>query len=382
MNINTSGATFSSIVGIGVKLKKLAETSGQEYLFLNRGVNAVCPIDLKEVVTGIDFNSPRIQVYPPNKGMPELRQAINAEYFAGEVDPETISIVPGGMPAIDLAVQVLQPDKLYFAQFFWGSYAKLAKIRGVETGTYHSLDELIALFHRDKSVLSKNNAVLICDPNNPLGSKMHDEELFVQIRQLNAMGIVVLFDSPYRRLFCCREDSFFQRLSGLSNVIITESFSKSMGLSGQRIGFIYSGESAFNEELNIRILYSMNGVNAFAQELVYKLIETKAGRRAVQAFRAKTVEDIRKNISYLRENGLLQENFYASDKPVGIFAVVNQSEEELLQHRIGSVSMNYFTANKTPQTAAMSRICVSVPHEKFALFFDRLVGKKRLKVEL
>jgi len=367
MEINKSGATFSSIVGIGVKLKKRSEEQKQEYLFLNRGVNAVCPIDLKEVVCKIDFNTPRIQVYPPNKGMQELRKAISEEYFGGQSDPDQISIVPGGMPAIDLTVQTLKLDKLYFANYFWGSYAKVAKIRGIETAHYSSPADLIRKIKADTP--ERKVAVLLCDPNNPVGDKMDDDNLVQWIRALNSLGAVVLFDSPYRRIYCGKEDPLFRQIGALENVIILESFSKSMGLSGQRIGFIHSVNAEFNEELNIRILYSINGVNAFAQELIYLLLTTEEGRKAVLNFRKKTAEDIGKNITWLQEQGLLAKQLYTKNKPVGIFAVVNKSEEELLNYRIGSVSMNYFTSQKTSETAAMSRICVSVPHETFVRFF-------------
>jgi len=372
MEINNSGATFSSIVGIGVKLKKMSEESGQEYLFLNRGVNAVCPINLKDVVSLIDFNSNRIQVYPPNKGLPELRKAISEEYFQDAVSIEDISIVPGGMPAIDLTVQTLKLDKLYFANYFWGSYAKLAKIRGLETGTYLDPEDLLERARKEAPV--KKLAVLICDPNNPVGDKMKDSALQALITELDALGVVVIFDSPYRRIFHGKEDTLFHTLSQLKNVIITESFSKAYGLSGQRIGFVYSSNRDFNEELNIRILYSMNGVNAFAQELIYRLITTPAGKKAVSEFRQKTVKDIQLNIAWLRDNALLVNALYAENKPVGIFAVVNKTEEELLRFRIGSVSMNYFTAVKTPETAAMSRICVSVPHTTFVRFFEKVTA--------
>jgi aspartate aminotransferase len=373
MEINKSGATFSSIVGIGVKLKKLSEEQGLEYLFLNRGVNAVCPIDLTDIVSQIDFNSPRIQVYPPNKGMPELRQAINEEYFEGSSTIDNISIVPGGMPAIDLSVQTLNLDKIYFANYFWGSYAKLAKIRKLETGTFLDPEDLLE--KAQKEAPSKKLAVLLCDPNNPVGDKMNDGDLLTLIQVLNRMGVVVLFDSPYRRIFCGKEDSLFRKLMKLQNVIILESFSKAYGLSGQRIGFIHSSHNEFNEELNIRILYSMNGVNAFAQELVYKLISTEAGKKAVGTFRKKTAKDIGLNIAWLKERGFLVGSLYSENKPVGIFAVVNKSEEELLKYRIGSVSMNYFTSTKTAETAAMSRICVSVPHATFTRFFDKVPVK-------
>lgn len=374
MNINKSGATFSSIVGIGAKVQQLSRETGREYLFLNRGINAVCTIDLSGVLQHVDVNSTRVQVYPPNKGLPELRQAINDEYFAGQSNIENIAITSGGMAALDLVVQTLQLDKLLYAQYFWGSYAKLATIRGIANESYESLEHLVEQYSEQRA---ENIAVLVCDPNNPVGNKMDDEELFDAIRRLNDAGAVVIFDSPYRRLFCDNEDTFFQRLLALDNVIITESFSKSFGLSGQRLGFVHCTNSAFQEELNIRLLYSANGVNAFAQALVHALITTPEGKRAAAEFKRETVADIGKNIAYLQQHHLLVDDLYANTAPVGIFAVVKISEEELLQHRIGSVGMKYFTHNKTQATLETARICVSVPHAKFVQFFDAVVAAQQ-----
>jgi aspartate aminotransferase len=382
MEIKKSGATFSSIVGIGAKVKKLSEETGVEYLFLNRGVNAVCSIDLTEVVKLIDFNSVRIQVYPPNTGTVELRTAINEEYFAGKSAIGNISITPGGMPAIDLPVQILNLDTVYFSKFFWGSYAKLCTIRGVKSDTYEDLGSFVKFVKELRStetVTPKKFAVLLCDPNNPIGDKMDDAEMMGHVEALNSMGVIVIFDSPYRRIFNDSSDTFFQQLYELENVIIAESFSKAMGLSGQRIGFIHSRNKEFNDELNIRILYAFNGVNAFAQELVWKLLTSPEGKKAVNDFKKKTVEDIGKNIKYLHDNNLLVEKLYAHSKPVGIFSVVNISEEELLKNRIGSVSMVYFTNNKNEEAKATSRICVSAPHEKFKLYFDKLLASKQVQ---
>lgn len=369
MEINASGATFSSIVGIGAKVKKLSEETGQEYLFLNRGVNAVTHIRLEEIIKKMDFNSASIQVYPPNKGIPELRRAINCEYFEGSCDIENIQLVPGGMPALDLTLQTLKIDKLYHGKYFWGSYGKIAGIRKISTATYETLHELnLKLRNSNEKV-----AVLICDPNNPLGNKIDDSYLYEQIKALNEAGAIIIFDSPYRRLFI--QDDFFYKLSKLDNVIITESFSKSLGLSGQRLGFIYSGSKAFNDELNIRLLYSYNGVNAFAQQLVLQLLTTEEGKKAVKEFRDRTCSDIERNIKFLSDHELLYKPFYQNSKPLGIFAVINITEEELLEHRIGSVSMKYFSNEKTALEQSLSRICVSAPHQKIVRFFTPIVHK-------
>lgn len=375
MEINKSGATFSSIVGIGAKVKKMMEESGEEYLFLNRGINAVCPIDLTEVIKLIDFNSAKIQVYPPNKGLPELREAINQEYFIGKSNIDNVAIVPGGMSAIDVVVQILDLDIVYFSKYFWGSYQKLCTIRGLESDTFENLNsfvESIKKLRKSETAVPKKIAVLLCDPNNPVGNKLDDAELLEQIKLLSDLGVIVIFDSPYRRLFYDSNDTLHQELLLLENLIITESFSKTMGLSGQRIGFIHSTDKAFNDELNVRLLYAFNGVNAFAQELVLKLLTTPEGKKAVSDFKKKTVEDVTKNIQYLQENNLLFDKLYKNTKPVGIFTVINISEEDLLKNRIGSVGMVYFTNDKTAEIKATSRICVSVPHEKFKLFFDKM----------
>ena len=81
MKINISNATFSSIVGIGQKVKRASKESGEQYLELNRGVNAVTEIDLTEVMKQIDFNSKEFQVYAPNLGIESFRKSITKEYF-------------------------------------------------------------------------------------------------------------------------------------------------------------------------------------------------------------------------------------------------------------------------------------------------------------
>ena len=119
MKINTSGAILSRIVQIGEKLKELSRENGKEYLPLNRGVNQVVPIDLTAVVKSIDFNSPEIQVYPHGAGRPELRRAINDEFFMGKSSPDHILITAGGMHALDLVAQTVRVGKLYLATYYW-----------------------------------------------------------------------------------------------------------------------------------------------------------------------------------------------------------------------------------------------------------------------
>jgi len=365
MKINFSGSKLSNIVEIGAKLRRMQKESGQDFLFLNRGINAVCPVDLSQVINQIDFNSPDIQVYPPAQGRIDLREAINSEYFNEKSSPDNIVISAGGISGLDIAFQTPIIDKVYLPEFFWGSYFQMLRIRKIECQNYTSIDELI-----QNPAKFTNSAVVICDPNNPLGNKHDDSKILDAIRKLDRLNVTVLIDSPYRRVFYDQSDNFYQQLLEFENVIILESFSKSIGLSGQRLGFMHSTNKDFVSEFRTRIYYTTNGVNAFAQVLVRDLLKTEKGKEIVHNFKIETREAIRKNIEYLESRHLLAEEFYKTSKPVGIFVVVNKSEDVLLKSHIGSVSLGYFTLNKKEMASKFARICVSVPREKFVAFFE------------
>jgi aspartate/methionine/tyrosine aminotransferase len=366
MKINISNATFSSIVGIGQKVKRATKETGREYLELNRGVNAVVEIDLENIIKTIDFNSKEFQVYAPNLGIESFRKSILKEYFPSiDVNEESlnyVSVTPGGMPALDLVIQILNVENVLFPKFYWGSYSKMATIRKRSFSFYESIESL------DVDKLNESSCVFICDPNNPTGIKINDEKLLNKIEELTKKGVIVVFDSPYRKLFFDNDD-FFNTISKFDNLIITESFSKWIGLSGLRMGFIFCKNKDFNSELNIRLLYEFNAVSSPSQMIVERVISTPEGKEAHTKFRNITVDNIRKNIELLKNLELLPYEIYGDKSPIGIFSVIKKSEDFLFQNRIGAVGMDKFVYHDKDYWSSYSRICVSVKHELFYKFF-------------
>lgn len=367
MKIKDYGAKYSSIVGIGEMIKDLENKTNNKYLYLNRGINSVVNIDLENIIPMIDFNSTDIQVYPPNSGILPLKKSINDEYFYGESDPKNIFIVNGGMSGLDLIMKTLDIKKLYSYQYYWGAYLNILKINGIGHGTYVSYESIY-----DNIDEYKGNAVIICDPNNPIGNKYNDDKLLDIINILDSEGIITIFDSPYRKIFT-DDDTLYEELLSFKNVIITDSFSKSLGLSGQRIGFVHSLNEDFNNMFNINLLYATNGINAFSQHLIHKLLSTKDGEKSIMDFKLKTREHIKKNIDFLKDKDLLADELYLDSFPMGIFVVVNRSFDDLLKHNIGSVPMSFFTKNEDIINKNYSRICVSVDHDIFKEFFEKLI---------
>ena len=367
MKTKHSGAKYSAIVSIGEKLAKLERETGEKYLRLNRGIPAVTNIDLSEIIPLIDFNSPEIQVYPPNSGHYKLKKAINKYYFQGQTTEEHIYVTAGGMSALDLVFRTIDTKEVILPEFYWGAYVNTLKINKKDYGFYSSFEELLG-----KKDELKNSAVLVCDPNNPIGNKYDDQMLLDMVSELNNNGTTIIWDSPYRKLFYEEDDSFYAQLMQFENVIIVESFSKSMGLSGQRLGFVHTTNTEFNTELNINILYVTNGINGFAQVLVEKLLSTAQGQKAAKTFRQQTIADMQLNIAYLKEKGFLADEFYQSSTPVGIFTVVNMSEEALLKHKIGSVGLYYFTQTSKALGKKYARLCIAVPHTELKKYFDKI----------
>ena len=368
MHINKSGALYSSIVGVTEQLKKLQQQTGEEYLLLNRGINTVETIDLNAVIPNIDFNSPGQQFYAPNSGKEELRDAINTEYFADKTSTDNIIITGGGMNALDLTIQTIDIENIFFAKYFWAAYPNVIKMRGKTPAIYENFEWL---YNNPNKI--KGQAVIICDPNNPVGHKVPDETILELVKFLNDNGTIVLYDSPYRRIFHDVNDTLYQQFLNLENVIIIESFSKSIGLSGQRLGFVHCNVPEFRKEFNIRLLYETNSINAFAQSLVYNLLATPEGKNAVKNFKENTTAAIAKNIRFLRENNLLAEGFYQEVEPMGIFVVLNMSQDELLKYNIGSVSMKHFTIMEEKKADKYARVCVSVSHDKLKRFFNAML---------
>ncbi len=363
MEICPTGAPVSTIIEIGNRARKMQEMTGEPMLLLHAGVNNVTSLDVNAVARDINFNQPLLQHYPGSAGRPEFRQAISNHYFAGRADIANILITAGGTNGLFLALKTLNVSHVMTPKFFWGTYKMLTITNRLQHCVYDNFADLLK-----KVPTLDHTAVIISDPGNPLGDKTEDSVLLEVIYKLDSLGTPVIFDVPYRYLFTNSEDSLYRRLLSLENVIIVESFSKSIGLSGYRTGFMHNSNAAFIREASKNLLYCSNGVNVAGQEIIRLLLETQTGNQIVNEYKKITVEHIRKNIAWLKENKLLASELYPDRDPIGIYAVLNVTSAELEKNRIFGVPLSYFSSEKEPYEP-LTRLCVSVKHDVFVSFF-------------
>ncbi len=368
MEIRPTGVKISDIIEIGNRARKYIQETGEKALLIHVGINNVTQLDLNSLVQKLDFNQPTMQNYPGASGLVKLKNSINQYYFGNKTSDNLIHITSGGMNGLYLTLKTLNISTVYTPAFYWGTYRMLSQINRLQHSTYNDFNHLARL-----AVETDHAAFIINDPGNPLGEKNPDSELLEIINKLDTLGHPIILDVPYRKLFTGETDPFYQRILSFENVIVVESFSKSLGLSGYRTGFVHSVNPLFNREFGKNLLYCSNGVNVVGQEIIHLLLSSEEGKQSARNYQQETVEHICKNIQWLQENGFLANQLYKNTTPTGIYAAVNVSCDILEKHRIFGVPLSFFTLASGFENYA--RICVSEQHATFTSFFSPLARK-------
>lgn len=193
--------------------------------------------------------------YSPPKGNPFLRRSLqHAESLAAAAVLQPPIICAGAGAGIASALFALFNDggdlivvDPYFVQHEALAGLARARITYVPAPPPFRLpvDDIIA------SLSSSTKAILLCTPNNPTGVVYSDEELTTLSRVATKNGTYVIVDEIYRDFVYSASFNVAPSLLGVcENAIIVRGFSKSLGVAGWRIGYVFA-----NDDLLSRIAY-------------------------------------------------------------------------------------------------------------------------------
>jgi len=358
MKVNKANVTYSSIVQIGENINKIEKETGEKYLKLHRGVMDVTTLDIDSLNLDLNLNGGKTQQYSGNDGSPELIETIKEEFgLEGHV-----VITPGGMAGLDLLINSLGEETIWIPNYHWGSWNKILTTHGKEIKTFDDF--------KIEDFMPRSGVVMLCYPSNPTGYCPDVDVIKNFLARSKDAGITVVLDLPYYYLFNEVNDGlndfFFE------NVIVVSSFSKSIGLSGYRVGYITTKNEELYQTLRIRSLYKYNSISTLPQHIVNELLKEKT---AIAEYRKKTVDSIKKNIMVLDMHGLLFDEY--PNMPTGPFAVVSVSYDELLKNKISSVPLSKFSLNKQLKHENCSRISVAVDHKVFWEYFEKMLVNEK-----
>lgn len=273
--------------------------------------------------------------YMPNAGYPEARETLSRWAQAEQKVPVPASNIvitvgaAGGLNCIFRAIlepgdEVVCPAP-YFVEYasYCGNYGGVLKAVKSAPGSFKLDIEGIAA-----ALTSRTRALLINSPNNPAGviySEDELRELAEALRKANARfggrPVVLIADEPYRFL------AFDGRtvpsvLPFYEYSVVCSSFSKNLGLAGERIGYLCvnpaMGEEAARELTSALILTNriLGGVNApcIGQKLVIHGLRDIALAQKLQHDQLAVYEERRECMSAVLSGAGLE-----FQKPAGTF---------------------------------------------------------------
>lgn len=278
-------------------------------------------------IVGIDM--PGRHAYMPNAGYPETRAAV-AAYLSRNHEvtlmADHIMMTCGAGGALNVILKTLLDagDEVLTPAPFFVEYRFYADNAGGVLKTVRTMEDFsLDLEAMADAINDRTKVVLINSPNNPTG-KVYDEASIRKLADLlreksRAMGKVIYLvsDEPYSEIVYdgIQIPSILKAYAGS---IIATSYSKSLSLPGERIGFIAVHPDIFDVDEVISGMVLCNRILGFvnAPALMQRVI---AG---IQGMRVDVVE-------YRRKRDLLCEGLaacgYEFHKPEGAFYLFPKS---------------------------------------------------------
>jgi len=259
--------------------------------------------------------------YTSNMGIEELREVI-AERYGVSIDNVMITagaseaLLNASLAFIEEGSRVIIPSPNFLSYF---TYAKICKAKTTQIKTHENefkvdVNEFSEVISRDVSVIFLNY------PNNPTGAVMDKKDLREIAEIAKDYDAIVISDEIYGEIYY---DVKPGSLAGYENVIVINGFSKSLAMTGWRIGYVIAERDLMDSMLKV---HQVNGVcaPAFAQKAVADVISEGLFDKLVK----KMVLEFRRRRDYLYSE--LKE-FFEVVKPEGAFYMFPKVNEDCVE---------------------------------------------------
>lgn len=177
------------------------------------------------------------------------------------VDFENIFLGVGSDEPIDLIIRMYcEPgqDSILITPPTYGMYKVAANINDVKirevllTPNFH-----LQVDHVLKATDSQTKVLFLCSPNNPTGNNLKKTDIVKLISKFP--GIVVL-DEAY--IDFSGQESMAELVQQYPNLVVLQTFSKSFGLAGIRLGIAISNPEIIEVMLKVKAPYNINKLTA------------------------------------------------------------------------------------------------------------------------
>ena len=225
--------------------------------------------------------------YPQVEGTRELRERIAALYQGAT--PDHVLVTVGASEANFVTVETLvgPGDEMIVMvpnyMQIWG----MGHNRGCRVKTFHLVEErdwAPDLDELDEQVTAETKLIAVCNPNNPTGAILTEEEMEGIVAAAERVGAWLLADEVYsgaERLTDEQTPSFWGRYD---RVLAVNSLSKAYGLPGLRVGWVVA-PTGMRDEIWRRHEYTTISATMLSNKLAAAALSPQMRPRLIQRAR-------------------------------------------------------------------------------------------------
>ena len=208
-----------------------------------------------------DFNTPEnikeaaraavarnLSHYLPTLGLPELREAIAADYrrkHGTDYAPSEVLVSCGGKNALFAAAMALfdHGDEVIIPAPFWVSFPEQVRLAGGVPVILETTEEagfIPRAKDAEKLITPATRGIILCSPSNPTGAVIPDDELSRWADLALERDLYVIFDECYERFLYDGRSHASMAVHAArlrDRLVLASTFSKSYAMTGYRIGF-------------------------------------------------------------------------------------------------------------------------------------------------
>ena len=187
--------------------------------------------------------------YPPDRGIPELRQAVadhQARFYEQHVDPDDVVVATGASEALGATVMALvEPGQevIVFEPYF-DLYAAVIELAGGvrRAVTLRTPDYSFDPAELEAAIKPSTRMIMVNTPHNPTGKVFSQAELGEIARLAIAHDLVVVTDEVYEHMtYDGARHIPLATLPGMAERTVTiSSGGKSFGLTGWKVGWVHA----------------------------------------------------------------------------------------------------------------------------------------------
>jgi len=233
--------------------KRRSEIGAENVLDFSLGNPSIpAPEKVSEIMARLikDTDPVKLHGYTSAQGDPTVRKAISdsiTDRFGASSSPDLIYMTCGAAASLTITLNALvnTGDEVIALAPFFPEYRVFAEKAGANFKVVKCRESDFQIdFAALEAAINKNTkAIIVNSPNNPTGVVLSEETVIKLSELLNkkqaefGTSIYIICDEPYRELAYGVDVPYIPNF--YDNTIVCYSFSKSLSLPGERIGYIF-----------------------------------------------------------------------------------------------------------------------------------------------